>query len=210
MRKKVSGYLEEMNGNNIDRIRILMRLPRNGHQAPDVQYQVSSVRNQDIPQIGSRRIPLVANVPTLNLNNGVAASARAARSARARQRRQEQAQARQINTTANRLTNPQVSGDNEISGTVEPVSLITHNVSISSHATYMGKLYKDGTSSDVEIEFLCDHFEGGMKILKLHKIILRQSPYFEALFNSQWAEADKDKIQINVTDDNITERCKLK
>lgn len=45
--------------------------------------------------------------------------------------------------------------------------------------------------------------------MKLHKLLLMQLPYFEALFGPHWNEANKETIQIIINDDNITERCKF-
>ena len=39
---------------------------------------------------------------------------------------------------------------------------------------------------------------------KLHRLYLEQSGYFSAMFSGAWAESPKDKIEIDVADENIT------
>lgn len=79
---------------------------------------------------------------------------------------------------------------------------------ISAHKVYFSKLFDEGFISDITIEFVSEKFQGGKKQMKLHKLMLMQLPYFEALFGANWAEANKDTIGIIIEDDNITERCK--
>ena len=69
----------------------------------------------------------------------------------------------------------------------------------------MSNLFKDGTYSDVCIELIAPQFQAN-KIMRLHKNILCQSAYFEALFNASWKEANQEVIKITITDSNITER----
>lgn len=69
----------------------------------------------------------------------------------------------------------------------------------------MSTLFKEGIYSDVCIEFTAPHFISN-KIMKLHKNIICQSAYFEALFNASWKEANQEVIKITITDRNITER----
>jgi hypothetical protein len=71
----------------------------------------------------------------------------------------------------------------------------------------MEKLFTAGSGADFTIDFSCDTFKDGKKTMKLHKNFLSQMAYFEALFGAQWAESDRDSIEINLTDDNITEKC---
>lgn len=79
---------------------------------------------------------------------------------------------------------------------------------IPSQGAYNRKLFDEGISSDIAIEFVYEKFQGGKTQMKLHKLILMQLPYFAALFGNNWAEANKDTIKIIIDDDNITERCK--
>lgn len=69
----------------------------------------------------------------------------------------------------------------------------------------MSTLYKEGIYSDVCIELTAPHFLAN-KIMKLHKTIICQSAYFQALFNASWKEANQEVIKIAITDRNITER----
>jgi len=85
--------------------------------------------------------------------------------------------------------------------------LLVSSLSISSHATYMESLFADGRSSNITIVMANDKFENGKKIMKLHRLVLGQSPYFEALFHAQWLESGQDTIEVKILDDNITERC---
>jgi hypothetical protein len=73
----------------------------------------------------------------------------------------------------------------------------------------MSKLYSEGNASDITIIFKHETFENGRKVMKLHKIILCQMPYFEALFGAQWIESGRNSVEIKITDENITERCKI-
>jgi hypothetical protein len=73
----------------------------------------------------------------------------------------------------------------------------------------MEKLFTEGAASDITIVFKRETFEGGKKVMKLHKIILCQMPYFEALFGAQWIESESNSVEINITDENITERCEF-
>lgn len=69
----------------------------------------------------------------------------------------------------------------------------------------MLSLFTNGSYSDVCIEFVASHFKAN-KIMKLHKHILCQSAYFQALLNSSWIDANQDIIKITITDKNITEK----
>lgn len=72
----------------------------------------------------------------------------------------------------------------------------------------MNKLFNEGLNSDITINFCFERFANEKKEMKLHKLMLIQLPYFEALFGGPWADAGNNVININITDDNITERCK--
>jgi hypothetical protein len=73
----------------------------------------------------------------------------------------------------------------------------------------MLKLFTEGIGSDFTIVFKCESFTDGKKTMKLHKTFLCQMAYFAALFSAEWVESDRDLIEINVTDNNINEKCKL-
>lgn len=63
-------------------------------------------------------------------------------------------------------------------------------------------LFLNGEESDLTV-----HAHG--KEWKLHKIYLRQSHYFETMFNnaSRWKESNQTSIQIALPDPNITEKA---
>lgn len=77
-----------------------------------------------------------------------------------------------------------------------------------SHKGFMDSLFTEGRNSDIMIDFACERFKSEKKQMRLHKLMLLQMPYFEALLGGQWAEANKDMITISIADENITERCK--
>ncbi|XP_052815560.1 germ cell-less protein-like 1 [Mya arenaria] len=59
-------------------------------------------------------------------------------------------------------------------------------------------LFLDGENSDVTLK-VCG------KAWKLHKLYLKQSPYFSSMFGGLWKESSMDCVEIDVVDSNITE-----
>lgn len=59
-------------------------------------------------------------------------------------------------------------------------------------------LFLDGENSDVTIHALNTDW-------KLHKLYLKQSPYFSGMFSGSWKESKMEKITIEIVDENITE-----
>ncbi|XP_045213883.1 germ cell-less protein-like 1 [Mercenaria mercenaria] len=59
-------------------------------------------------------------------------------------------------------------------------------------------LFLEGENSDVTIRALDRDW-------KLHKLYLKQSPYFASMFNGSWKESDLETIQIDIIDENISE-----
>ncbi|KAL4240002.1 Germ cell-less protein-like 1 [Mactra antiquata] len=68
---------------------------------------------------------------------------------------------------------------------------------IKSTSKYIYKtLFQDEENSDITIKTLG-------KDWKLHKLYLKQSPYFSSMFSGSWKERDMDEIAIDIADDNI-------
>lgn len=59
-------------------------------------------------------------------------------------------------------------------------------------------LFLDGENSDVTIVALGKQW-------KLHKLYLKQSPYFASMFSGAWKESGMEKIEIEIMDENINE-----
>lgn len=59
-------------------------------------------------------------------------------------------------------------------------------------------LFLDGENSDVTILALGKEW-------KLHKLYLKQSPYFASMFSGAWKESSMEKIEIEIMDENINE-----
>lgn len=61
-------------------------------------------------------------------------------------------------------------------------------------------LFIEEKSSDITVY--------AMKVWRLHKVYLCQSPYFASMFGGAWRETDKDFIEIDVVDPRITKECR--
>ncbi|XP_017112987.1 protein germ cell-less-like [Drosophila elegans] len=61
-------------------------------------------------------------------------------------------------------------------------------------------LFLEQKGSDVTIMAL-------ERVWHLHKIYLSQSPYFKAMFNGPWLEAQQDLIKIEIPDERVTVEC---
>lgn len=72
----------------------------------------------------------------------------------------------------------------------------------------MEKLFTNGDGSNFTIVIKSDSFKDEPKTMKLHKNFLCQMSYFQALFGAQWAETDREMMEINLTDANISQKCK--
>ncbi|CAL4145490.1 unnamed protein product, partial [Meganyctiphanes norvegica] len=58
-------------------------------------------------------------------------------------------------------------------------------------------LFEEGKGSDVTVVALGTEWH-------LHKVYLCQSPYFSSMFSENWIEANKERINIEILDENIT------
>ncbi|XP_060554814.1 germ cell-less protein-like 1 [Ruditapes philippinarum] len=61
-------------------------------------------------------------------------------------------------------------------------------------------LFLEGEDSDITIHALGRDW-------KLHKLYLKQSPYFLSMFSGSWIESDMNTINIDILDENITEEA---
>lgn len=61
-------------------------------------------------------------------------------------------------------------------------------------------LFLEGENSDVTIRAL-------NKDWKLHRLYLKQSPYFCSMFCGSWKESDMEVVNIDIVDENITEEA---
>lgn len=69
-------------------------------------------------------------------------------------------------------------------------------------------MFSENNFSFLTVILKNEAFANGRKVVKLQKALLCQLPYFEVLLSSRWMEAEKKSVEINIIDENITERCK--